>query len=700
MWRTSYVLRPTLREGTDGAAATAPSEYLRDVYLCASSPPVIEEWAGWPEAPYVVAGGMRHCIHQHEPLPWPAPATSSASHPSRTNAQGTPGAVPPVELLSVIPLDVLCRAYEAADERSGSAFLQVYPIGAHGLLSPEAKAMIAGCAMAVLRSRLSCMLGFLRQGHVSEGDAALEMSAVAVLNRYCRAPVTPPIPSPSALQPECGVGKDGGQSWVVTWALELVACVAKPLVAAGPPLCVSGSDKVMRTSLHFGLGEKLQRDTTAHHDERTVASSIAPASTLERCACYTAMSVQLTECTLVSSHPLDVYHTVHLTRVIYTSHVCTAQAHAEDGTDAFQRLTRFPGRVSDSLQLATAQGAWEEALQSYQASAVSAQRGVLFALTHDVSAQPGPAALLPLTAREERSRAHAAEKSHNIVPPPALRDHVLASVRVRSAPAYFNHVLLCQTWSSDDAVAEAYARHWAEKLANDDVLAPARVAVEWRASLRDSAPNCRGAVASNTGAGQTLAPTPLQWVLYTARRQLVVAVANRSQTVLTGRRLGLDRATEPATSNVAHFSLSALRALAEQCVKALSIARGLLGWHCPWPVPSCLQSTTSRAAVPSAAAVEEVLWTLRMLGKLRWRAALLYEAAGDSAEQHRQLRALRDDVQRWSSRRRARALLADGVSLSSPGAAWTPAAEDIVCHVSDDDWSALIKELASMLPPV
>ncbi|KAG5484948.1 hypothetical protein LSCM1_07024 [Leishmania martiniquensis] len=707
MWRTSYALRLTSLDDTNGATANAPTEQLSDVYLCASSPPVIEEWAGWPYAPYVVAGGMRHYINQRGPLPWPASSTSPVLLAGGTNMQSTGEAFPSPESSAVppgvIPLSALCRAYEAADERSGSAFLQVYPTGAHGLLSPEAKAMLAGCTMFVLRSRLSHLLRLLPHGHCNEGEDDLDMSAVAVLSQYCCASRAVPAPSPSALRSARGMNNDGGhargQRWVITWAVELVACVAASLKAAGMPLRVSDCGQVIRTSLHFGLGAKLQRDAAAEDDGSAMASSTAHTPATGRCPCYAALSVQLIECALAPSHPLDVCQAVDLTRFMYVSHVHPAQAHAEDGTEAYQRLIGLASRVSDPLQLPSAQGAWEEALQSYQSSAVSAQRGVLFVLTHDVSAQSGPAALLPLTAREERSRAHAAEKLHTLVLPPALRDYIFASLRVRSAPAYFNHVLLCHAWSSDDAAAEAHARRWADRLANDEALAPARVAVEWRASLRDAAPYDCVFVTSNVGAGQTLAPTPLQWVLYTARRQLVIAVANRSQTVLTGRRLGLGRAAAAATNGTNLFSISALRALAEQCVKALPIARGLLGWHCPWPVPSCVQSTTSGAAVPSAAAVEEVLWALRMLGKLRWRAALLYEAAGDLAEQHRQLRALRDDVQRWSSRRRARALAADGVTLASGNAACTSTLEDIVCHVDDGDWSVLIKELSSMLPP-
>ncbi|CBZ32143.1 hypothetical protein, unknown function [Leishmania donovani] len=714
MLRTSYLLRPTRRDGADGAAAAAPTEHLSDVYLCASSPPVIEEWVGWPDAPCVLAGSIRYFIDTRGALSPCAPAESSASRAGGTKAlciaEAKPSPNPPPELPSAVPLDGLCRAYEAADGRSGSAFLQVYSVGAHGLLSPEAKAVITGCAMAALRSRLSHLLGLLPHERLNEAGSALGMSAVAVLNRYCRASAALPPPSPSLMRPRCGTDKDGGGmrggGWVVTWALELVLCVAASLIAAGPPLatacpplCVSDCGEVIMASLHFGLGVRLQRDAVAHHDERTAASSMPLTSAAERRPRYAALSVQITECTPASSHPLDVRRAVDVTRVIYVDHIRSAQAYAEDGTDAFQRLARCAGRFSDPLSLATARDAWAEALQSYQASATASQGGVLFVLTHDLSAQSGPAALLPLMVREERSRSHAAEMSHDVVFPPALRDHVLASVRVRSAPAYFNHILLCQAWSSDDVVTEAYARHWADKLAYDSALAPARVAVQWRASLLVPSAKEGAAVTSGAGEGQTLAPTPLQWVLYTARRQLVVAVANRSQAVLTGRRLGLDRAAAPATTEVAPFSPSALRALAEQCVKALPVARGLLGWHCPWPVPSCLQSTGTRIAIPSAAAVEEVLWALRMLGKLRWRAAQLYEAAGDSAEQHQQLRALRADVQRWSSRRRARALAADGATLASEAAAWTPTVEDVVCHVDDGDWGALTKELSSMLPP-
>lgn len=714
MLRTSYLLRPTRRDGADGGAAAAPAEPLSDVYLCASSPPVIEEWLGWPGAPCVVAGSIQYVVDPRGALSPCAPAESSVSCAGGTKVQCIAEAKPspnsPPELPSVVPLDGLCRAYEAADGRSGSAFLQVYAVGAHSLLSPEAKSVITGCTMAALRSRLWHLLGLLPHERLNAADSALGMSTVAVLSRHCRASTVLPPPPPSVMRPRCGTDKDGGdmrsRGWVVTWTVELVLCVAASLIAAGPPLakacpplCVSDCGEVIRTSLHFGLGVRLQRDAVDHHDETTAPSFIPLVSAAERRPRYTALSVQLTECTLASSHPLDVRHAVDVARVIYVDHVRSAQAHGEDGTDAYQRLARCAGRVSDLAPLATARDAWAEALQSYQASATASQGGVLFVLTHDLSAQSGSAALLPLTVREERSRSHTAEKSHNVVFPPVLRDHILASVRVRSAPAYFNHVLLCQAWSSDDVVAEAHAHHWASKLADDGTLAPARAAVQWRTSLLLSTAKKGAAVTSDAGGGQTLAPTPLQWVLYTARRQLVVAVANRSQTVLAGRRLGLDCAAAPATNDAAQFSPSALRALAEQCVKALPVARGLLGWHCPWPVPSCLQNTDTRATIPSAAAVEEVLWTLRMLGKLRWRAAQLYEAAGDSAEQHRQLRALRDDVQRWSSRRRARALAADGAALASEAAAWTTTVEDVVCHVDDGNWGTLTKELSSMLPP-
>ncbi|CAJ1018391.1 hypothetical protein, conserved [Leishmania shawi] len=714
MLRTSCAIRPTLRDGANGAAATAPVELLSDVYLCVSSPPVTEEWVGWPDAPYVVAGSTRHAIDPRGALSSCALGEPSGSRAGCARAQVIAEADPSPKsspaLPSVVPLGVLCRAYEAADERSGNAFLQVYPVGAHGLLSPEAKSMIVGCVMAVLRSRLSCLLGLLPQKHVNGGKSILNRNTVAVLNEYCCASAALPRPSTSALQGQWGTGKDGGDvhghAWMVTWSLELVLSVAASLIEAGPPLptagpalCASDCGEVIKTSLRFGLGVPLQRDAAANCDAKTLASPVTHTLSAEGRSCYTTLSVQLTECRLASSHPLDVRHAVDLAKLIYVGHICPAQAHVEDGTDAFRRLTQFAGRVSSPPQLSAARDAWGEALHAYQSSAIRAQEGVLFVLTHDVSVQSGPAALLPLTAREELSRSHAAEKSHDVTFPSTLRDRVLASIRVRSAPAYFNHVLLCQAWSSDDAITEAYAHYWEDKLTSSGALAPARAAVQWRTSLRVSTPKDGVAAASDTSGGQTLYSTPLQWVLYTVRRQLIVAVANRSQAVLTGRRLGLDSPAALVTSSVAHFTPSALRALAEQCVKALPITRGLLGWHCPWPVPLCLQITGTPTAVPSAAAVEEMLWTLRILGKLRWRAAQLYEAAGDSAEQHRQLRALRDDVHRWSSRRHARTRAADGTTVALETAVWTPTVEDVVCHIDDSEWSALVKELSSMLPP-
>ncbi|GET86436.1 hypothetical protein, unknown function [Leishmania tarentolae] len=714
MLRASYLLRPTRCDGTDDVTVDTPAEYLSDVYLCVSSPPVIEEWVGWPEVPYVVDGSARCLIDPRgallpcTPVESSAPCVGDTKAPCMEEAKPTPQSLP--ELLNVAPLDRLCRAYAASDERRGSAFLQVYSVGVHGLLSPEAKSMLTACTMAVLRSRLSYLLGALLKQSWSEADSTLDMGAVAVLKRYCSASAALPTPLPSAIRPACCLDKDGGgmhgRGWVITWSLELVFCVAGSIIAARSspttayrPLYVSDCEEVIRLSLHFGLGVALQRDAEAYSSKGTAESHTTPTLAAERHLRYDAMCVQLTECALASSHPLDVRHAVDLTRAIYTDYVRAAQAHAEDGTEAFQRLALCAGQANDPLQLATARDAWGEALQSYQLSAISAQGGVLFVLQHDLSAQSGPAALLPLTAREEQSRSHAAEKSNHVVFPPTLRDHVLGSVRVRRATAYFNHVLVCQAWSSEDVLAEAHARHWEGKLLSDDALAPARAAMQWRASLLVSTAKGGAAVTSDACGGQTLVPTPLQWVFYTVRRQLVVAVANRSQTALTGRRLGLNCAASAAVRKVSQLSPSALRALAEQCVKALPMARGLLGWHCPWPVPLCLQSTDSRAAIPSAAAVEEVLWTLRILCKLRWRAAQLYEAVGDSSEKNRQMRALRDDVQRWSSRRRARVLAADGATSTSGGAAWTPIVEDVVCHIDDADWSALTKELSGMLLP-
>ncbi|KAG5488362.1 uncharacterized protein JKF63_07957 [Porcisia hertigi] len=714
MLRTSYVLKPICCDGSDSVPEAFPTEHLGDVYLCASSPPVVEEWVGWPEAPYVVAGSTRYWISQRGTPSSGMPSDLSALRAARTEAQchrdKASSPMPPPPLLTPVPLDVLCRAYEAADERSGSAFLQVYPVGTHGLLSVEAKSMLTGCTMAALRSQLSYLLGFFAQQHLDGGDVVLDSDVMAVIKQHCRLSTSFSPSSPSALHAHCGAEKDGsvarGQGWVVSWTSELVLCVAASLIAAGPtlaavcpPLCVGNCGEAIKAALYFALSVSLQHSVAVDSGDKNVSAFTRPASAAERHLRHTVLSVQLEACAVTSSHPLDVRHAVDLARVLYSRHVRPAQAHAEDGTDAFRELAHISGQVGDPVVLARARLLWGEALQSYQSSAIAAQRCVLFVLMHDVAAQSGPAALLPLSAREERSRAHAAEKSHGVFFSSALRDHVRTSVQVRSAPAYFNHILLCHAWSCDDAVTDVHARHWADTLANADAVAPARVAMEWRACLRTPM-QCDGErIALDAVGGQTSEPTPLQWMLYTARRQLVVAVANRSQTVLTGLKLGLDSGALSEPNRVPQFSLPALRALAEQCVKALPIARGLLSWHCPWPVPSCLRSLDTRAGAPSAAEVEEVLWTLRILCKLRWRATQLYEAAGDLTEKHRQLSYLRDDLQRWSSRRSARALAVDGITLASEAATRTASVEDVVCHIDDSAWSSLVKELSRMLPP-
>ncbi|KAK7196318.1 hypothetical protein NESM_000567900 [Novymonas esmeraldas] len=680
MLRASFLLSPGVGDDTVAKDPAAPAELLSDVYLCVSSPPVAEDWVGWPSAAHVLLGSTQLPICGCG-RPTSSPAPAAVPPPVAAVAPTTASTTPAVAHDGAATLDAVCRSYEAVDERSGGAFVQVYAVGPHALLSPEAKAMIAACCMTALRSQLSSMLVCSRlppEQRCGRG-AVLDASTATLLSRCCRpSAVMSPAPPHSASVAAHDLHEPAtaalGQSWTVTWTPELVRSVVASLSPdmAGWTLRVVGCAAALRSSLHFGVRARLLRDAAGGSGDDNSGEGDAGAAARRgarqpRC---TEVSVQLTACATATSHPLDVRRAVELTRAVYDCHIGVAHAHAEDGTDAFQRLVRCGGRDSDAARVAYA-----EALRSYQDSAVHAQGGVVVVLSHDVAAQCGSAAvLLPLSASEERSRAHAAAAGE-AAGAAALHDHISVAARMRSAPAYVQQVLLRQAWTSDDAAVNAFARIWADRLSSDEATAPARAATQWRSSLPTT--THAGDVED---AGQTTRPTPLQWVLYTARRQLVVAVANRAQVILTGQRLGVGDGVLSTPS--------ATRAVAEQCVKALPLARGLLDWQCPWPAPVWRQQ---RASV-SAEAVTELLWTLRMVCKLQWRASQLYGAAGDVAEQRRQQRALRDEVQRWQCRRRMH---------TTPSTASAPAAcaEDVVGHVDDGRWAVLLGELSAMLPP-
>lgn len=703
MLRASFTLTPAAAEGADGPAPAAAPEHVRDVYLCTASPAVTEEWEGSLDAPQVVAGaGARYSI----PVP-PTCASLGGRTVSHGDAARTDGVPHP------IPLEVLRRGYQAQDgeERSGSAWVQVYAIGAHAALSLEAKAMLCACVMAALRAQLCVLLRRCPDptsaGGVEEGP---DSAAAGLLRSCCRGP---------ASADGGAVDKAGGR-WRVTWTPELLRHVAASLDAVGKAgalstVRVEGCAAMLRASVQLALQERLRRDLSRPSSPSSHASSGEVVSSKPQR--FTDMHVALTSCAPVASHPLDLRRAVHLTRELHVRHVQPAQAHAEDGADAFQRLARLTAPLAEGPQARAAASAWAQALELYAASATSAQAAVLLVLqrdtsTHAAGAAGAAAALLPLSTREERSRAHVARRglTASAAVSPALQHHIIASVQVRSAAASFNDVLLFHAWGSRDGEVASVA----DRLAHDSALGPARAAMQWRSTTAAPPPShgtvCdagddfghdRNSGGGGTSGGQTLSPTPLQWVLYTAQRQLVVAVANRAQVVLTGRRLGLHTTAAAAAlsaeaATVPQFNAGALRAMAAQCVKALVVTRRLLEWHCPWPAPPHVQRHPL-----DPAAVAELAWVLRLLAKLQWRAAQLYAAAGDTAEQRRQVRELRDAVQRWGSRRRAPR---SGSSQSSAagGAGWAAPAslEDVVCHVDEETWAVLLQDIASMLPAV
>ncbi|KPA75904.1 hypothetical protein ABB37_08078 [Leptomonas pyrrhocoris] len=445
------------------------------------------------------------------------------------------------------------------------------------------------------------------------------------------------------------------------------------------------------------------------------------------------MLVQLRSCAPVRTHPLSVRHAIHLGCLLYRSHVCSAQEHAEDGTEAFKEVLMLAEAMrhrrsnncskkgnEEDIGLTRL---WQRALTSYHDSAAAAQDGVLFLLTHNIAVHGG-APLIPLRAAEEDAfvqvavAAQQAQSHAELGGTVAVGEAVLASMRLRgSSGAYFNHVLLTQQWDTSLCEGQSAVMQTVKAVEGGDAtLAPARAALRWRTFLgsrQDRQPHAGVGADAAFNVATTLQPTPLQWILYTLRRQLIVAVANTAQVMLTGQRLHLDGTSSSSFSLSSNpptppLSVSCLRAHATSCVKAQALLRGLIRWHCPYPVPLPLlhhHNSRNGKVIASATdvvqqdAAEELLWCLRLMAKLHFRAAALYGAAGDVSRQQEQLRRWQDQLQRWNSRRAAH--LPEGREETSRGdtaVSWSTSVEDVAGHVEAAAWAVFAKEASTGLP--
>ncbi|KPI88111.1 hypothetical protein ABL78_2798 [Leptomonas seymouri] len=682
-----------------GRSQAPPVELLTDVYMCASSPVVTEEWRDWPHAPYMPILGGR--------------------------AQPIQTAPPPT-----LPLPVLLQIYGARSVEQGSSFLQIIAIGAHSSLSVEAKAMVAGAATHALRTHLSHLLcnGELMDDK-DDTAASRPLQWSNTLKRCCRFSKCSPSPSAGAVPKAdvCDRKREGG-TWHVTWSPELLTCVASSLSRYGPmdvaALMVCECRTALRTSLEVGVRARLLRDQHAcscsgslEPFDGTLQSS--PKEVESRCSAddneltnCDAIMVRLIKCAPVPTHPLDVQQAIDLGCLLYRAHVRPAQEHAEDGAEAFKEVLRLAGQVqqgrADSGLLAEL---WQRALSSYNDSAVAAQQGVLFLHTHSIAAHGG-ASLTPLHVAEERARvqvAATAQQAWGCADSGAVGvETALAPLRLRSSGgAYFNAVVLVQRWDTPVGSAQSSATTVAKVLEEGDAaLAPARAALHWRTHLGtlEDQPHA-GFMGSTALKGATLQPTPLQWVLYTLRRQLIVAVANAAQVMLTGQRLHLSVSSLSSMASPAQpLSTSSLRAHAASCVKAQALLRGLLKWHCPYPVPPLLaKAEPSAAEVVAERAVAELLWGLRLLAKLHIRAAALYGIAGDVSSQQGQLRHWQDQLQRWSARRGANsrealAKVNEAGMEPTTAASWSTSVEDVVGHVDEAAWAAFVSEVSAGVP--
>jgi hypothetical protein len=757
---TSIALRPVtggdsecqhpLLSSTDALSSALPTEHLHHVYLCAASPAVTEEWNGWPATPHVIMpDGRREAIALHD-----APSTP----------------VPLAALMEAYNLSGNCSSSNSSRE-TGAALVQVMAIGAHSDLSTEAKALVAGAVMGALRSHLAILL---RRRHRDDGvngdDSSTTSHVVAAatpalllsetLQRCCRfikqdsaalekaasAGIFTDAATPVWGQEE-GEGEGEG-TWRVTWSPELLTRIAASFAQCrkegAVTLRVINCNSALKLSVEGGARARLRQDQRSADSLGTPpqlpATSVVSHGYNKGLLSCTSVAVRMTACAPALTHPLDVQRAIELSCLLYDSHVRPAQEHGEDGTEAFRDVLKLAARLPqarqnddsdhhhhhDLQQNSSGDGGrlcerWQRALDSYHHSAVAAQAGVLYLLTHEMSLQGGTA-LIPLRVAEEHARVQAAVAQQALNCRAAgTADDGLAPLRLPnnggSDCAYVNHVLLTQQW--DRAICNVQRNPTAKALMhiaddNDDndageengvavVVAPARAALHWRTcfSSQEGESTHWAADVATALKGPTLHPTPLQWVLYTLRRQLIVAVANSAQVVLTGHRLRLQPLLPTS------LSVSATRAQAARCVKAQTMLRDLVKWCCPYPVPRTRGGGGTADCMPSRS-LNELMWCLRLLGKLHLRAAALYSCVGDAASQQDQLRQWQDQLHRWDSRRAAQVRRQEqqtltecnGDAAEASPASWHVSVEDVVGHAGEAAWRAFVEEVSVGLPPV
>ncbi|KAL7699026.1 hypothetical protein NQL31_002041 [Lotmaria passim] len=778
---TSYELCPlTQTSATDYKKTAHPAptaqftvERLRDVYLCASCPAVTEEWRGWPAMLHVVT--LRD---QTQPIPSSLSASSSICSSSPVMHEVSLAALQEVydadsgqtgrTALQVFAVGThSCLSAEVKAMVAGTVMAALRVHLAHLLkeMSEEVARVESNAPSDSrdFRAALRKCCRFVNQAAQDQHANVTHTGAAG--DKKCGR--------------EDEVSGTWYVTWTPELLSAMAASASRCGVTKSAEVTVHHCKEALRSSLEAGVRSRLLQDQSlsSHstlpspvlHSGAAAATStpaeegrLSPSKndggmasrSAELAKCDSVM-VRLTKCEVVCTHPLDVQRARDLGCLLFRLHLRPAQESAEDGTEAFSKLLQLAARpphpqeghsdTNNNSANALLVEQWQRALDGYHGSAVAAQGGVLFLFTHDVAAQGEASRLLPLRTEEERARAHVAaaalagglESVLNLAGGGGggggvkKAADILVALRLPgggSSASYFNDVLLTQQWDTSTCSAScAGITTLLNSVGGCDaaVLKPARAALHWRTCwaappLFPSSGPLPHKSAGQTDAqlqGATLAPTPLQWVLYTLRRQLIVAVANMAQVLLTGCRLHLQPTASSSTPSLSSSSAlgrslsssSCLRSQAGRCVKAQAMLRQLIRWHCPFPAASRLMTQP---------AVEELLWCLRLLGKLHMRAAALYDCVGDVASQQDQLRQWQAQLRRWRHRRAdfaKRARVEDEgddqeeeeknkASIEGAGAAafccWSTSVEDVVGHVKESAWAAFEREVSAVVPHV
>lgn len=695
MLSSSFTIRRVAAASADGGskgAGDAAVEQLSQVEFCSAVPVVVERW--------------RDC---HTPSPYVALSGGQKVSLTGVAADAVDG-TPRIWGSSPVEMQRLIQSYmSAGDAGVDRPFLYVYPTGQHRFLSTEAKAALVGAMLHSFRHALWKLLQKEQECCTTRGDAETRETS-AILQRCCRVQkalsgdatndTDGGAPAPPSLPPSSFIG----ESLEVQWKAELLLCVAGYLSEA---IARPGSDGnegkgIVSPWQSLFVEEPHDRhwsaafgDAVARRLQSDAAISSTPPASHRAAPPPSQLQLTLTSCRAVEQSSADIFLVVRIVRTLLDSYVRAAAEQLERGTGLFPMLSSADPshgrdgaeeRERDADDVGDLQSLAQQCSALYRKAAAIAQQGALFLYQHEWAAGGHHSRLEPLTAAEEESR-----RSIGACPgQAAMIKRLFAPMRVPGSPGLFQDVLLsvdlhpsATAASSAPADLLSTAAKLQEDVYSDAATQPGQDAMRWRE-------RCRGdGCSSDDGSRhpQLPATTALQVLLYTLRRQLVVAISNGSQVILSFNKSSRRAEGQPPSSSGAAESLwdaADTRWYAVACEKSLTLVFDLLRWHCPY------ERQPQKAATSDARGATELHRLLLLYVKLSLRSAALYQTCGDEASARRRLSLLKDTLKRWQRRRERPAATLDQDWWGGP-------VEDVVRHLSAESFHRLMSEASGSI---